>query len=277
VHLISRTQGYHGTHGFGTSLGGIEANTTSWGPLVPQISTVPYDSLEALEAEIMRIGPERTAAFFCEPVIGAGGVLLPPEGYIEGVADLCAEHGILLVIDSVICAFGRLGTWFGIERWPDVKPDMITFAKGVTAGYIPLGGVVISDAIAAPYYEPGGPMLRHGATYAGHPAACAAALAVLDIYEAEDLIPRGRELEQPLADALATLKDHPAVTGVRAGLGFLAAVALTPDVDASALARRARAGGVLVRPLLSGIAVSPPLISDQEHLELLADALAGAL
>jgi adenosylmethionine-8-amino-7-oxononanoate aminotransferase len=203
VHLISRTQGYHGTHGFGTSLGGIEANTTSWGPLVPQISTVPYDSLEALEAEIMRIGPERTAAFFCEPVIGAGGVLLPPEGYIEGVADLCAEHGILLVIDSVICAFGRLGTWFGIERWPDVKPDMITFAKGVTSGYIPLGGVVISDAIAAPYYEPGGPMLRHGATYAGHPAACAAALAVLDIYEGEDLIARGRELEGPLADALA--------------------------------------------------------------------------
>src|SRR4051794_25311969 len=102
VHLISRTQGYHGTHGFGTSLGGIEANTTNWGPLVPQISTVPYDSLEALEAEITNVGPDTVAAFFCEPVIGAGGVLLPPDGYIQGVADLCAEHGILLVIDSVI-------------------------------------------------------------------------------------------------------------------------------------------------------------------------------
>ena len=141
VHLISRTQGYHGTHGFGTSIGGIEANTSNWGPLVPAVSSVAYDSLPALEAEIERVGPENVAAFFCEPVIGAGGVYPPPEGYIEGVADLCDEHGILLVIDSVICGFGRLGTWYGIERWEDVRPDMITFAKGVTAGYLPLGGV----------------------------------------------------------------------------------------------------------------------------------------
>ena len=204
VHLISRTQGYHGTHGFGTSLGGIEANTSNWGPLVPQTSTVAFDSLPALEAEIARLGPERVAAFFCEPVIGAGGVHPPPDGYIQGVADLCAEHGILLVIDSVICGFGRLGTWFGVERWEDVKPAMITFAKGVTSGYIPLGGVVASDEIAAPYWaEPGGPTFRHGATYAGHPTACAAALEVIDIYEREELIPRGRELEQPLYDALA--------------------------------------------------------------------------
>ena len=171
VHLISRTQGYHGTHGFGTSLGGIEANVTNWGPLVPQISTVPFDSLPALEEEIRRVGPDKVAAFFCEPVIGAGGVLLPPDGYIQGVADLCTEHGILLVIDSVICAFGRLGTWFGVERWEDVKPDMITFAKGVTSGYLPLGGVVVNETVSAPYFEePGGPMFRHGATYAGHPA-----------------------------------------------------------------------------------------------------------
>src|SRR4051795_5336242 len=259
VHLISRTQGYHGTHGFGTSLGGIEPNVVNWGPLVPHTSTVPYDSLEALEAEIAKVGPDRVAAFFCEPVIGAGGVLLPPEGYIQGVADLCAEHGILLVIDSVICGFGRLGTWFGVERWPDVTPDMITFAKGVTSGYIPLGGVVVSQKVAAPYYAPGGPMLRHGATYAGHPAACAAALAVLDIYEDEDLIARGRELEQPLADALAPLADHPAVTEVRAGLGFLAAVGGAPGVDVGVLPRHAREAGVLVPPLLGGVAVSPPL------------------
>ena len=170
VHLISRTQGYHGTHGFGTSLGGIEANVTNWGPLVPQISSVPFDSLPALEEEIRRVGPEKVAAFFCEPVIGAGGVHVPPDGYIQGAADLCAEHGILLVIDSVICGFGRLGTWFGVERWEDVKPAMITFAKGVTSGYLPLGGVVVGETVAAPYFEaPGGPMLRHGATYAGHP------------------------------------------------------------------------------------------------------------
>ena len=96
MHLISRTNGYHGTHGFGTSIGGIEANVANWGPLVPQASAVAHDSLPALEAEILRVGPDRVAAFFCEPVIGAGGVYPPAEGYIDGVADLCAEHGILL-------------------------------------------------------------------------------------------------------------------------------------------------------------------------------------
>src|SRR3954469_25886 len=203
THLISRTQGYHGTHGFGTSLGGIEANVTNWGPLVPQVSSVPPDSLPAREDEIRRVGPEKVAAFFCEPVIGAGGVLPPADGYIQGAADLCAEHGILLVIDAVICAFGRLGTWYGVERWPDVKPAMITFAKGVTSGYLPLGGVVVGDTVAAPYFEaPGGPMFRHGATYAGHPSVCAAALATIEIYEREDIIRRGRDLEGPLRDAL---------------------------------------------------------------------------
>jgi putrescine aminotransferase len=277
-HLISRTQGYHGTHGFGTSIGGIEANTTNWGALVPDVSSVAYDSLPALQAEIERIGPDKVAAFFCEPVIGAGGVLHPPEGYIQGVADLCAEHGILLVIDSVICGFGRLGTWFGVERWPDVTPDMITFAKGITAGYIPLGGVVIADKIAAPYFDEPGQMFRHGATYAGHPAACAAALAVLDIYEAEDLIVRGQELEQPLADALGTLADHPAVSEIRSGLGFLAAVAV--DSDAAGVGRLvagAREKGVLVRALLGGVAMSPPLTSEPEHLEYLAEGLRAGL
>jgi putrescine aminotransferase len=281
VHLISRTQGYHGTHGFGTSLGGIEANVVSWGPLVPQVSSVQFDSLPALEEEIRRVGPDRVAAFFCEPVIGAGGVHVPPEGYIQGAADLCAEHGILLVIDSVICGFGRLGTWFGVERWEDVEPAMITFAKGVTSGYLPLGGVVVSDTVAAPYFEaPGGPMFRHGATYAGHPSVCAAALATIEIYEREDIIRRGKDLEQPLYDALKPLADHPAVGEVRGGLGFLAAVAIKPGADASAvatLAAGARKAGVLVRPLLGGVAVSPPLICEQEHIDLLAQAIRAGL
>jgi putrescine---pyruvate transaminase len=122
VHLISRTQSYHGTHGYGTAIGGIEPNTSNWGPLVGAVSAVQHDSLAALEAEILRVGPDRVAAFFCEPVIGAGGVYPPPDGYIQGAADLCAEHDVLLVIDSVICAFGRLGTWYGVERWEDVRP-----------------------------------------------------------------------------------------------------------------------------------------------------------
>src|SRR3954464_4920060 len=284
THLISRTQGYHGTHGFGTSIGGIEANVTNWGPLVGGVSSVQYDSLPALEAEIMRVGPDRVAAFFCEPVIGAGGVHAPPEGYIQGVADLCAEHGILLVIDSVICGFGRLGTWFGIERWEDVRPDLIPFAKGVTSVYLPLGGVLVAGHVAAPFFEaPGGPMLRHGATYAGHPTCCAAANAVLDIYEREGLIARGRELEGPLRDALAPLASHPAVGEIRAGLGLLAAVQLSQDAlesDPSAvakLAQGAREAGVLVRPLLGAVALSPPLTVEQEHLEMLADGIRAGL
>jgi adenosylmethionine-8-amino-7-oxononanoate aminotransferase len=284
MHLISRTQGYHGTHGFGTSIGGIEANTSNWGPLIGQVSAVQHDSLEALEAEILRVRPDRVAAFFCEPVIGAGGVYPPPEGYIQGAADLCAEHGVLLVIDSVICGFGRLGTWFGIERWEDVKPDVITFAKGVTSGYLPLGGVIASAEVAAPFFDgPGSPMLRHGVTYAGHPTCCAAALAVLDIYEREDLIPRGRELERPLADALAPLADHPAVSEVRAGIGLLAAVQLSPDAlerdpgAAAKVAAGAREAGVIVRPLLGALAVSPPLTVDETHLEQIADAFRAGL
>jgi len=278
VHLISRTQGYHGTHGFGTSLGGIEANVVNWGPLVPHVSTVPFDSLPALEEEIRRVGPDKVAAFFCEPVIGAGGVHPPPEGYIQGAADLCAEHGILFVVDSVICGFGRLGTWFGIERWPDVRPDMITFAKGVTSGYLPLGGVVISGEIAEPFFAaPGGPMFRHGATYAGHPTVCAAALAAIELYERDDVIRRGRDLEQPLYDALKPLADHEAASEVRGGVGFLAAVGVKDPKGVATLTAAAREAGVLVRPLLGGIAVSPPLICEQEHIDLVARAIEAGL
>jgi putrescine---pyruvate transaminase len=211
-------------------------------------------------------------------------VHLPPEGYIEGVADLCAEHGVLLVIDSVICGFGRLGTWFGVERWEEVRPDLITFAKGVTSGYLPLGGVIVSGEVAGPFFdEPGGPMLRHGATYAGHPTCCAAALTVLDIYERENIIPRGRELEGVLAEVLAPLEEHPLVAEVRAGLGLLAAVQLAPEAlerDPAAVAKvaqGAREAGVLLRPLLGALAVSPPLIVERDHLEEIAAAFETGL
>jgi adenosylmethionine-8-amino-7-oxononanoate aminotransferase len=149
-----------------------------------------------LEHALERLGPERVAAFFVEPVIGAGGVYPPSDGYIDAVADVCRQAGVLLIIDAVICAFGRLGTWFGIERW-GVQPDMIVFAKGVTSGYLPLGGVVVSDRVAEPFWSgPGAPVLRPGATYAGHRTCCAAALANLDILERERLVSRGRELSE---------------------------------------------------------------------------------
>ncbi len=280
THLLTRTSGYHGTHGFGTSLAGIEANSAGFGPLVDDISVVAFDSLEALDQRIRDVGPERIAAFFVEPVIGAGGVLQPPEGYIEGAAALCRENEILFIADSVICGFGRLGTWFGIERW-DVVPDMIVFAKGVTSGYLPLGGVVISNEIAQPFWETEGRTFRHGATYAGHATCCAAALANLDLLEGENLIARGRELEGVLADAVKPLERHPQVAEVRAGLGLLAAVELAPELVQSGQVAKvvaaARQNGVIVRGLARGVAVSPPLIIEPDEIALIGEALESAV
>jgi adenosylmethionine-8-amino-7-oxononanoate aminotransferase len=283
THLISREHGYHGTHGFGTSIAGIEVNAAGWGPLMADTAVVEHDSVEALERELERLGPESVAAFFCEPVIGAGGVRLPPEGYLEGVAKVCAEHGVLFMADEVICGFGRLGEWFGIQRWPGIRPDLITFAKGVTSGYLPVGGVIVSGEVAAPFWENEGATFRHGATYAGHPACCAAALANIDVLEREGLIPRARELEGDLADALRSLEDHPHVAKVRSGLGLIAAVELSPetlDADPGAVAkvvRAARDHGVLLRGLIGSVALSPPLTIQREHLSLIGESLAHAV
>ena len=284
VHLIAREAGYHGTHGYGTSLGGIPANGTGWGPTSGSVSIVPRDSAEALEAEILTVGPERVAAFFCEPVIGAGGVHLPPPGYIEAVAEVCARHGVLFVADCVICGFGRLGTWLGIDRWP-VVPDMVTLAKGITAGYQPLGALLAAPHVAAPFFTgaPGAPVLRHGTTYAGHPACCAAALTVLDIYEREGLIPRGRELEGVLNQAVEPLREHELVADVRAGLGLMAAIDLEPDVlntypDAIQRWRDGcREAGLLARPLGAGLAVSPPLVVTESEIDQIGAALREGL
>jgi adenosylmethionine-8-amino-7-oxononanoate aminotransferase len=280
--LISRSAGYHGTHGFGTAIAGISANREGFGPL-SAAEVVAHESLAAMRAAIERLGPERVAAVFVEPVIGAGGVYPPVEGYIEGVAGLCRETGVLLVIDSVICGFGRLGNWFGIERW-GVQPDMITFAKGVTSGYLPLGGVLVSERVSDPFWQTGGgPVLRHGPTYAGHATCCAAALANLAVIEGDGLLTRGRDLEGALLETLLPLAGHPAVKEVRGGVGTLAAVALADNVLAcdpaavASLVAAARRAGVLVRPLSGAVAVSPPLTAESEHFTLIAEALAEGL
>jgi adenosylmethionine-8-amino-7-oxononanoate aminotransferase len=280
--LISRAAGYHGTHGFGTALAGIPANRDGFGPQSETVQ-VQHDDLADLETRIEEVGVERVAAVFVEPVIGAGGIYPPAHGYIEGVAQLCRRTGALLVIDSVICGFGRLGTWFGIERW-GVKPAMITFAKGVTSGYLPLGGVLVSEVVAEPFWAgPGGPVFRHGPTYAGHPACCAAALANIVLLEHDGLLQRGRELELDLLETLAPLSRHESVAEVRGGVGLMAAVELDAGVlarEPGALARvahAARDAGVLVRPLARAIAVSPPLTVTSEHLNLIAETLDHAL
>jgi adenosylmethionine-8-amino-7-oxononanoate aminotransferase len=283
THLLSRTHGYHGTHGYGTSLAGIQANRDGFGGLDADASRVAHDSVAELKRAIERIGPERIAAFFVEPVIGAGGVYPPPTGYLEGVAEVCRAAGILLIVDSVICGFGRLGCWWGVERF-GIEPDMVVFAKGVTSGYLPLGGVLASGRVSAPFWErDDAPVLRHGATYAGHASCCAAALTNLEILEREQLIQRGRELEGPLFDALAPLGAHDAVTDVRGGTGLLAAVELSPALLADvpgAVAQvfaRCREAGVLVRALATSLAVSPALTADRSHFDLIAEALDQAI
>lgn len=282
IHIIGRTNGYHGTHGYGTSVAGIEANRLGWGPLMEGVSIVDHNSVKALEAEIERIGPDRVAAFFVEPVIGAGGVYPPPDGYMEGVAEICKRHEILLIVDSVICAFGRLGNWFGVERW-GVEPDMIAFAKGVTSGYLPLGGVIVSGRVAEPFWmEPGRRTFRHGATYAGHPTCCAAALKNIEILEREDLLARGAELEEELLAVLTPLTANDQVSEIRGGVGLLAAVELSPEVlernpkAPVEIYKRAREAGVMVRPLGSAVAVSPPLIVEKQQLELIGEAFSEA-
>jgi adenosylmethionine-8-amino-7-oxononanoate aminotransferase len=281
THLISRAQGYHGTHGLGTSIGGIPANAEGVGPLDPDTSVVPHDSVAALEAEIERLGAERVAAVFVEPVIGAGGVIQPVAGYVEGVAELCARTGVLFVCDSVIAAFGRLGTWFGAERF-GVRPDLLTFAKGITSGYLPLGGVVVSARVAAPFWDEGA-WFRHGPTYAGHPTVCAAAMANLDIMEGEGLLDRGLAIEQELVAALGGLADHPLIGEIRAGVGALGAVAFKPEALAEApdLVQRvfaaARERGVLVRALADALALSPPLVITREEIDHAAAVIGESL
>ena len=280
-HLISRTGAYHGTHGIGTSILGLPYRE-QFGRLVEQTSQVAWDSVTALEDEIARVGADNVAAFVYEPVIGSGGVLPPPDGYLEGVQEVCRRHGILTVADVVICGFGRLGEWFGVERF-GLEPDLIVFAKGVTSGYLPLGGVVAASHVAEPFWTGDGPMFAHGATYSAHATCCAAALANLDLLAADDLVHRARELERGFHRQLSALEAHPLVGEVRGGVGLMAAVGLEPELlrerpDAAVrLVALAREAGLLTRGLRDGVALAPPLIIEDEHRDLAVAALQTAL
>jgi putrescine aminotransferase len=225
---VSRTGSYHGMHVAGTALGGIESNRQGYGGiLMDGAESVAWDSAEALEDLIDRVGADHVAAFFCEPVIGAGGVFHAPPGYLAKVRDVCRRAGVLFVADEVVTGFGRVGAWFASERF-DLDPDLIVCAKGITSGYLPLGAVVVSGRVAEPFFDGTVGMWRHGYTYSGHAAVAAAALANLDILEGEDLISRARALEKELADALRPLESHELVSEVRVAEGVFAAVQLVP-------------------------------------------------
>jgi adenosylmethionine-8-amino-7-oxononanoate aminotransferase len=210
-------------------------------------------------------------------------VLLPPPGYLEEARRICRERDVLFVVDEVICGFGRVGDWFASTRFA-LEPDVVTFAKGVTSGYIQLGGVIVGARVREPFWAPGAGVWRHGYTYSGHATATAAAHANLDIMVREELPERARALEVELAGALAPLASHPIVSEVRAGLGVLAAVQLSPDAlaeDATLTDRAvaaAREHGVLTRALVGGgLQVSPALIIDEAGLCELVEGIRAAL
>jgi putrescine aminotransferase len=281
--IISRSHAYHGMNAYGTSLGGIPLLTEAFAPLVGQVEQVPWDEPAALEKTIEMVGDDKVAAFFCEPVIGAGGVYPPPEGYLRAVREICRRHDVLFVADEVVTGYGRVGTWFASERF-ELDPDLITSAKGLSSGYLPIGAVISGPKVAEPFWKLGSKeVFRHGYTYSGHPAAAAVALANLDLIEREQLVQRVAALEPVLAKKVAPLADHPGVSAVRSGTGLLAAVEIAEDYRSAdpgigqRLVKAVRDRGVITR-LLRGIAlqISPPFVITEAELGQIAEAFAGA-
>ncbi len=300
VWLIGRERGYHGVNFGGLSVGGMPNNKAAFGPLLGEVDHLrhthdldrnafsrgqPEHGAE-LADDLLRIvgerGGDRIAAVIVEPMAGSTGVLPPPKGYLERLRAICSEHGILLIFDEVITGFGRLGAPFAAQRF-GVTPDLITMAKGLTNGAIPMGAV----AVQAPVHDAlmNGPEaaieLLHGYTYSAHPAACAALIATLDIYAREKLFERARALEPYWQEAIHSLRQAPGVVDVR-DIGLVGAVELAP-LPGSPGARgydvlcRALADGLLVRVTGDTIALSPPLIISEEEIDALVEKLRNAI
>jgi adenosylmethionine-8-amino-7-oxononanoate aminotransferase len=279
--FISREWAYHGMHPYGTSLGGMEPNRIGYGgELVADVVIVPYDDAEAVDKAIDHAGADRIAGVFVEPVIGAGGIRPVSQDYLNSVQRSIRNAGGLYISDEVITGFGRAGDWFAANRF-GLEPDLITFAKGVTCGYAPLGGVIASSKIAAPFFDTPGLMFRHGYTYSGHATACAAGLVVMDILEREGLLARAAELEDEIYQALLPLEDLPVVDHVRRGVGALAAVQLTVGEDETLPYRAAtacREAGLLTRAVGGGgLQVSPPLTMTQDQVAEMAGLFRSGL
>ena len=301
--IISRRNAYHGSTVAAASLGGMKAmheqaiglsyvhhiNQPHWFEVSEpgeDPSAFGIRVARELEAKIDELGEHRVAAFIAEPVQGAGGVIIPPDSYWPELQRICDERDILLIADEVICGFGRTGRWWGSQTY-GMRPHLITFAKAVTNGYIPLGGVLISNTIAEVLLAGGGEF-AHGLTYSGHPVACAAGLATLKILREESVVERAAEHLAPyFQERLATLADHPIVGQVR-GRGCFAAVELVrdkatrerlaPSSGAAVFCRdTANANGLMVRQTGDAMIMAPPLICDHSHIDLLVEKLGQAL
>jgi adenosylmethionine-8-amino-7-oxononanoate aminotransferase len=269
--IIKRTNGYHGTNFGGTSAQGIAPNREGWGDLVPHFLEVPHDDLEAM-ASIFAEQGDRIAAVLTEPLQGAGGVFPPADGYLEGLRRLCDDNGALLIFDEVICGFGRTGEWFGAQTF-GVTPDLITFAKGVTSGYLPLSGVIVSRAVCEELEEPGF-LLRTGYTYSGHHASCAAGIANLQIMTDEGLDQRANHVGEKLQEGLRALAADGHIESWR-GMGAVYAAELGRD---SIPVRNAiLEEGVIVRPIGTCLAICPPLVITDDEIGRVIDTMANAL
>ncbi len=301
--IISRHNAYHGSTMAGASLGGMAGMHEQGGLPIPDIvhigqpcyleggkgmSPEQFGLVAAswLEQKILETGPERVAAFIGEPVQGAGGVVIPPATYWPEIERICRKYDILLITDEVICGFGRLGHWFGCEAM-GVKPDLMTFAKGVTSGYIPLGGVLVGDRVADVLIGQGGEF-NHGFTYSGHPVACAAALANLRIIEEEHLVERVRQDTGPyLQQRFASLADHPLV-GLAESFGFVAGLNLVkkkgptlhesewfdPALAVGMVCRgHMFANGMIMRAVGERMIIAPPLIMERAQIDEMIDLI----
>ncbi|MBD0289739.1 MAG: aspartate aminotransferase family protein [Thermoleophilia bacterium] len=280
--VLTRQLGYHGVSYGSLGATGIPPLRAGFGPLPAEFAflTAPFpyrgtttDELVAeLERTVEEIGPERIAAFIGEPVIGVGGMVPPHEDYWPRVEAVLRRHGILFVLDEVVTAYGRTGTWFAAEHWGGLRPDLVVTAKGLTSGYFPLGAVLVGDRVAEMLE---GRAFRHGFTYNGHPTGCAVALENLRIIADEGLVERARELGSYLARRLEELQSLPAVGETRC-FGLMAGVELLVE-DAGELSDRIREAGVIVRATGQKLVMSPPLVVQRAELDRIVDVLAAEL
>lgn len=295
--IIARKNAYHGSTIAGVSLGGMNPMHSQGGPLLPGIEHIeqPYwfDSdrslppaefgikmASQLEEKILQLGAENVAAFVGEPIQGAGGVIIPPDTYWPEIERICKHYGVLLVNDEVICGFGRLGEWFGSDHF-QIKPDLITFAKGVTSGCLPLGGVMVGDRVADTLIEKGGEF-NHGFTYSGHPASCAVAIKNIQILKDENLIERVKnEIGPYMQEKWHSLAEHPIVGETRM-VGLMGAMELVANKSsAERYDNKSTAGtvyrdfavnnGLVMRAVGDTIVTSPPLIISNTEVDELID------
>jgi putrescine aminotransferase len=283
--LVSREHSYHGMHTMGTALVGMPAMRNGYGgePFVNEVVRVPALDVDAV-ARLFDQRRDEIAVFFGEPVIGAGGVIPPTDNYWRDISALCRQYDVLLVADEVITGFGRTGELWATQRY-GIQPDMVTFAKGVTSGYMPLGGVLVGERVRAPFWdEPiAGAVFRHGYTYSGHSGAAAAAISNLDIIEREGLVERVRMLEPVLDKVVRRLEGAPMVGEIRT-VGLTAAVALTPGqlekdpATPDKVVAAALRHGVASRVLRAhAIHISPPFVITEDQIDRMVDGIGNAL